>query len=333
MPDPLVSFCVPVFNAEERIGRCLDSILIQDIPAEEREILVVDNCSTDRTLSIVEEKLRDVENARIVRNETNIGRIENWNRCLELASGRYIQIVMSSDVLLPGSARGKLRAFEENPELVLVSSPGAALPENGEGYPSFPESPSRRITEPKETLLLFFESGPVTQSLNCVLFRADMIRSLQLRFDKRFPFNADCLFVTHLVSRGPMCFLDGPSCLFDASNKQRYYFVGISDAGRYFIEHGAFVRLVASYLRKRQVRVRYSKTYLIKRYEQWIGSGARLSFLATVKTFAPSSLLILYALTIRAYSLVATRAPMIAEIYRILKRGTLNVLRFPKALR
>jgi glycosyltransferase involved in cell wall biosynthesis len=332
MSKPLITFCVPVFNAVERIGRCLDSILCQDIPSSEREILVVDNCSTDGTLSAVREKLAGIENVRIVRNDTNIGRIENWNRCLELSTGRYVQIVMASDVLLARSAKAKLRAFEEQPDLVLVSSPGAGLPLNGEPYPKFPENPEMEIYPPDVALKLFFEKGPITQSLNCVLFDADMIRKLQLRFDERYPFNADGLFVTHLLARGPVCFVSGPSCLFDASNKNRYYYIGISDADNYFVEHGALVKLVAAYLRQQRVKFRYSSVYLLKRYNQWLSEKRYVGFLAIIRTFAPSSTLILYALAIRVYSFLEDRIPWIPELYRFLKKRVMNAVEVCKRI-
>lgn len=331
MQTPLISFCLPVFNGEERIGRCLDSILQQDIPSDEREILVVDNASTDKTLSIVEERLKGIINVRIIRNDTNIGRIENWNRCLELATGRYIQIVMASDVLLQGTTKAKLRMFEVRADLVIVSSPGTGFPGHGEPYPAFPENPTREFYSSDETLRLFYERGPVTNSLNCVLFDGDVIRTLGLRFDPRYPFSADALFVTRVISKGSACFLSGPSCLFDSSNKNRYYFVGTSDPARYFSEHGAFVRLVTTYLRQRKIHVNRTNVYLMKRYQQWISEGRHIGITTTVRTFFPSSFLIAKALAIRTYSWMMIRIPWMAEAYRFVKRGTQSVLGTYKA--
>jgi len=49
---PKFSFSLPVYNEEERIARCLKSILNQDYPKGKIEILVIDGCSTDRTKEI-----------------------------------------------------------------------------------------------------------------------------------------------------------------------------------------------------------------------------------------------------------------------------------------
>ncbi|MBQ9758168.1 MAG: glycosyltransferase family 2 protein, partial [Opitutales bacterium] len=48
-----VSVCIPVYNKVQYIGRCLDSILSQTL--KEIEIIAVDDCSTDDSLSILED--------------------------------------------------------------------------------------------------------------------------------------------------------------------------------------------------------------------------------------------------------------------------------------
>lgn len=53
MSKPLITIIVPIRNEEAYIARCLDSLLAQDYPAEQVEILVVDGRSDDRTRAIV----------------------------------------------------------------------------------------------------------------------------------------------------------------------------------------------------------------------------------------------------------------------------------------
>jgi glycosyltransferase involved in cell wall biosynthesis len=50
---PFVSVIVPVLNGEETVGDCVVSLLAVDYPVERREILIVDNGSTDRTAEII----------------------------------------------------------------------------------------------------------------------------------------------------------------------------------------------------------------------------------------------------------------------------------------
>ncbi len=50
---PFISIIIPVLNGERTIRACLNSILHSDYPGEKREIVVIDNGSTDRTAEIV----------------------------------------------------------------------------------------------------------------------------------------------------------------------------------------------------------------------------------------------------------------------------------------
>ena len=50
---PFVSVIVPVYNGADTIGACLEALLAQDYPADRREIIIVDNNSTDETARVV----------------------------------------------------------------------------------------------------------------------------------------------------------------------------------------------------------------------------------------------------------------------------------------
>jgi chlorobactene glucosyltransferase len=64
---PFVSVLVPARNEEDKIGRCLQSLLAQDYP--NFEVIVVDDCSTDKTLSIVEKLAEQDTRVKIVNAE------------------------------------------------------------------------------------------------------------------------------------------------------------------------------------------------------------------------------------------------------------------------
>jgi glycosyltransferase involved in cell wall biosynthesis len=52
MQKPIVSFIIPTYNSERTIANCIRSILRQNVEGVEKEIIVVDDCSTDRTVEI-----------------------------------------------------------------------------------------------------------------------------------------------------------------------------------------------------------------------------------------------------------------------------------------
>jgi glycosyltransferase involved in cell wall biosynthesis len=84
------------------------------------EILVVDNNSEDDT----EEKIKRFLNAqlRYVRNLQNIGMIPNWNRCIDLALGKYICILHSDDYIEPQLLAMASSLLERDPRICMVYS-------------------------------------------------------------------------------------------------------------------------------------------------------------------------------------------------------------------
>jgi glycosyltransferase involved in cell wall biosynthesis len=96
---PRVSVCIPTFNGAKHIRECLDSVLAQTF--REFEILIVEDGSRDETPDIVAEYARRDPRIRVVRNDRNMGLVENWNRCVELSQGRYIKFAFQDDVLFP----------------------------------------------------------------------------------------------------------------------------------------------------------------------------------------------------------------------------------------
>ncbi len=84
---PKVTIQIPTYNQEQYIAQSLGSCLAQDYP--NLEIVVSDDCSTDRTREIVE-GLRDPR-IRYFRNDKNIGRVANYRKALyEYSSGEWV---------------------------------------------------------------------------------------------------------------------------------------------------------------------------------------------------------------------------------------------------
>lgn len=98
---PKISVCIPVYNVEKYIRRCLESIFMQDF--KEIEIIVVDDCSPDNSMAIVRELAESDPRIRIIRNDRNMGL--NWTRRTgyEAAKGDYI-FFLDSDDTIPSSA-------------------------------------------------------------------------------------------------------------------------------------------------------------------------------------------------------------------------------------
>ena len=94
---PKVSVCVPVYNVEQYIGRCLDSLLNQTL--QDIEVVVVDDCSPDNSMKIVEEyAVRDAR-ITIVHHKENSGPMVARHTGYVSAKGDYITFCDSDDYM------------------------------------------------------------------------------------------------------------------------------------------------------------------------------------------------------------------------------------------
>lgn len=107
-----VSVLVPVFNGEKYLAETLDSVLAQTRPAT--EIMVFDNCSTDRSVAIAATR---VPQALIVTAPENLGAVANLNRSLLAASSEFVLWVAADDRLAPDHIETCLTILEANPGL------------------------------------------------------------------------------------------------------------------------------------------------------------------------------------------------------------------------
>ena len=95
-----LSIIVPIYKVEQYLRRCIDSLLNQDLPREEYEIILVDDGSPDNCPAICEEYARAHDNVRVVHRE-NGGLSAARNSGIEEAQGQYVQFVDSDDYLEP----------------------------------------------------------------------------------------------------------------------------------------------------------------------------------------------------------------------------------------
>lgn len=111
-----ISFIVSCYNIEKYISECLDSLLRQDLAHFEYEIICVDDCSTDATLSILKEYEQKYNNIIIERHKVNkkLGATRNSGR--HIAKGKYVWFVDGDDMVKPNVLK-KLLFICENHDL------------------------------------------------------------------------------------------------------------------------------------------------------------------------------------------------------------------------
>lgn len=100
---PLVSFIVTSYNYEKFILKTIESIKAQTY--KNIEIIVVDDCSSDKSLEILEK----IDNIKLIKNEKNIGQLASMLKGLEIAQGQFVSFIDSDDILMPDYAQNHIR--------------------------------------------------------------------------------------------------------------------------------------------------------------------------------------------------------------------------------
>jgi len=95
--SPVVTVAIPTYGGDRHLGAAIESVLRQTFT--DFELVVIDDSSPDKTAAIVAR----FADPRLVylRNARNLGPQGNWNRCLEVARGRYFKLLPHDDVLHP----------------------------------------------------------------------------------------------------------------------------------------------------------------------------------------------------------------------------------------
>lgn len=122
MTDPLLSVLVVTYNHEKFLEQCLKSALSQQINFP-IEIVVGEDCSTDRTREIVKHfELAHPEVVKPLYHPVNVGMMPNFHSCLTACKGKYIAFLDGDDYWTDNNKLEKQVNFlEDNPDYVICA--------------------------------------------------------------------------------------------------------------------------------------------------------------------------------------------------------------------
>lgn len=149
----MVSIGLPVFNGDNYLEKAIESILAQTV--RDLELVISDNSSTDRTGEICQSYAARDHRVRYFRNEANIGGGRNFNRVLELASGKYFKWHAHDDVITPDFLEKCLAVLEADPNIILVHSRTARIEDDGVIVGNFDHQIKVDLPEPHQRFQSF----------------------------------------------------------------------------------------------------------------------------------------------------------------------------------
>lgn len=212
--NPLVSIIIPVYNSQEYIKECLESVFAQTYKGY--EVVIVDDGSTDLTVSIINDIIKKNKIEKIVLvKQANSGPSAARNNGVKHAHGEYLAFLDSDDQWYPNKLEFVLTEFKKNNTLDIISS----LYSIGDNS-LFKNTDGSVVCIPLRKLL--YRNSLLTSGVVCKSFIFDYFK-----FDETQKYSEDYRLWLELVASGYKCALIN-ECLLRMNEKPIYGASGLS---------------------------------------------------------------------------------------------------------
>jgi glycosyltransferase involved in cell wall biosynthesis len=180
--SPALTVITPVYNGERYLAECIQSVLQQT--RRDFEYIIVDNCSTDRSVEIAEQYAAQDSRIRIARPNEFVNVHRNFARGAHLMNpnSRYCKFICADDWMYPECLERMADVAERHPSVGIVSS--YVLVENRLDHDGLLDY-KQTVMPGKEVIRTALLGGPyVTGGQSQLLFRSDLVREHELFFDE-----------------------------------------------------------------------------------------------------------------------------------------------------
>lgn len=117
----MISVIIPVYNDEEYLHVCINSVINQTY--SDLEIICVDDDSSDSSYDILQYFAKKDDRIKVLKNEHNKGLGYNRNRGMEVATGKYVSFLDSDDWISPDTFEVLIeKAEKENLDVLIYKS-------------------------------------------------------------------------------------------------------------------------------------------------------------------------------------------------------------------
>lgn len=129
--NKLVSIILPTYNGSPYIKKAIESVLSQTY--KNWELIIIDDCSLDRTSSIVANYINLNSNIKYIKNNENLGVQKSLNKGLSVSKGEYIARIDDDDEWIDNNKlKNQVEFLENNTEYVLVGTGALIIDEDDE---------------------------------------------------------------------------------------------------------------------------------------------------------------------------------------------------------
>jgi abequosyltransferase len=167
-----LSICIATFNRASFIGATLESIISQ--ATIDCEIVVLDGGSTDNTTQVVTESARHCDSLRYIRQDTNNGIDQDYDRAIESARGEYCWLMSDDDLLMPGALILALRSLRHGISLIITNAEIRSADMSSVIERRWLSLKSDRCYRTDEMDGLFADASGILQYIGCIIIKREI---------------------------------------------------------------------------------------------------------------------------------------------------------------
>jgi glycosyltransferase involved in cell wall biosynthesis len=204
--NPALSIGLPVYNGERFLVATLDSLLAQTYT--DFELIICDNCSSDRTEQICRSYASRDARIRYHRNSANIGAPRNFNLTFEMSQGRFFKWAAVGDLSASELVERCVAVLEQRPDVVLCYPKTRLIDEGGGPLSDYEDRLDLQFASPHERLAHLLWNLHMCNAPFGV-FRSSTLK--QTRLFGAYP-DSDHVFLAEVALLG--CIVELPDRLF-----------------------------------------------------------------------------------------------------------------------
>ncbi len=182
----LISVIMSNYNTpEEYLRPAIDSILTQTY--KNFEFIIIDDCSTDNSLSIIESYTDD--RIKVIKNEQNLGITKSLNRGLAVAKGEFVARMDADDISLKNRFEKQVQFLESHPDHIVCGT-GVELIGDWQSKHSN-KTICRKIPE-KESFRIYLLFGNFPNIVHpTAMFNHNLLLKYNIRYNENYPLAQD----------------------------------------------------------------------------------------------------------------------------------------------
>lgn len=192
MSYPLISVIIPMYNAEEYIVRCIQSVIKQTY--KNIEVYIIDDKSKDNSAEVCSEIIKTDARFTLITNKINSGVSKSRNIALEKIKGKYVVFIDSDDCVSETYIEELYNVCLKNPEMLSICS-----------FADFTNKIQTDDSDARYKIILkkYYLGNPYAyhpQVWGC-LFDSFIIRKYQIYFEENSKFGEDAYFLTKYMTQ------------------------------------------------------------------------------------------------------------------------------------